>query len=308
MTKSRALVTLPKAFLPTGGLRILYDDEPLSDNDSWPRKVIALWGGNRASLMSNLPFVSVSIPRHQLMFLLEEALKQKLLYKGDLIKVYGLQSKEVRAHRSWLDLRDIKGLKRDGKHLFQIEELVAIASSVQTVSERDVAMFLSDKESHELLPTDLIRKWAQDHEITALARAQILELMYRRDPKSLDQDTLESVLRCAAREAPLSGAVQIAVKVMYDVERVRKNAKRDRSREEFANTIVSMVTPLPRRPSVSFHEARKLLGWYLTNPFFKQEDKDWVETEVRFHVDTIARLYVNFISDAKTTDSAFDTR
>jgi hypothetical protein len=304
--KSNALVTLPDAFLPTGGLRVLDDEESFGDNDVWPRKIIALWGGNRANVMANLPFVAVSIPRPNLIFLLQKAVNQKLLHKRDLVKVYSLQNKKVRAEHPFLDLADLKGLTRKGKPLFSGEELVAIANTVQTVSPQDVAMFLSDKEHHDLLPTELIRVWAQDHALGPLARAQILELMYRRQPKSLDQETLESVLRAAARIAPHSGAVQIVVQVMYDVERMRKHSKRDRSREEFAAAIAQMITPLLRhRQSVAFFQAQKLLGWYLTNPLFKQEDKDWVEAEVKRHTDKIARLYGEFISHAKSK-SAFD--
>ncbi len=305
MKKSTALVVLSRELLPKGGLRILEDDEPLANNDSWPRKMIAHWGGNRASLMANLPFVAVNISRHQLRFLLEEAVKQKLLHKGDLIKFYGLQSESVRSTRPYLHLQDIKALTRNGKALFSSEELIDVARLVQTVSEQDVMMFLADKEHHDLLPIELVGVWAQNHAITPLARAQILELMYRRDPKSLDQETLESVLRSATETAPLSGAVQIAVKVMYDVERVRRNAKRDRSREVFMNAIVKMITPLSRRPSMAFYQAHKLLGWYLTNPFFRQEDKDWVENEVKFHSDAVAKMYSEFISTAKS-GSAFD--
>jgi hypothetical protein len=305
MTQSRALVTLPKGLLPTGGLAIFADDDPFSDNDTWPRMMIAHWGGNRASLMANLPFVAVNLEKGKFLFLLEEAVKQKILHKGDIIKFYGLQSKGTRSARPYFHLADAKQLKRRGQPLFSTDELVAIAHSVQSISQRDVEMFLSDKACHDLLSTELVSMWSQDYAITPLVRAQILEIMYRRSPKTLDQETLESVLRAAVELAPQSGAVQITMKVMYDVERTRKNAKRDRSREAFADSIVKMITPLTRRQSMGFHEAQKLLGWYLTNPLIQQEDRDWVETEVKFHIDAVARLYQNFIKHAKSS-SAFD--
>jgi hypothetical protein len=101
--------------------------------------------------------------------------------------------------------------------------------------------------------------------------------------------------------------VQIFLGIVYELERKRKGARKDSAREEFAGAIIHMVTPTTARTSMAFFEAKKLLGWYLSNPFFSKEDKDWVEAEIRQHTDAYAKMYKEFIQSAKDS-SAFSVR
>lgn len=302
---SKSLVPLVKsAFLPSGGLKVL-DLHFLESHEEWAKKQSA----RLRHVRQVLPYVLQLIPlisRKQLVAFLQELLNLGRIKKDDIISLYLLQTEEVRMNQPFLLLSDLEGFRQVGDPYFTFSEILGIANSVKTVSTQDIDSFFSEKQRADQIPVELVSLWASEGCHSMLAKARIAQYLFNRDPKSFDGERLRGLLGAASRD-PHSGAVQIYIGLMYEIEAKRKGAKKDAGREVFADTIVKMISPLLRNQPVAFHPARKLLGWYLTNPFTTQEDKDWVEEELKIHLKAITGLYGNFIIDAKN-DSAFSEK
>jgi hypothetical protein len=277
-----------------------FEEPCLEDSDRWARNVIEHLKREPVAIRRQLLGLAAQLEQTHFVYVLQECIEQKILTRGDLINLYQHQTLHVRAFKPYLHLHDLKKMSRGGKLLFSEEEIVQLAAQNGSVSVHDVELFMKNPEK---LPADLVWKWVDasgsDDGLSVLTKAKIAKYLYEKHPKSLDRETLMGHLKYSAAADPNSGAVQIFITILYELEGKRKRARRDSAREAFVSAIVRMITPTTERTSMAFFSAQKLLGWYLSNPYIKKEDRDWVESEIVRYTETYAEMYRNFIRHAK---------
>ncbi len=281
-----------------------YDAENIfGDLDSFSRQAVSEFGFTKRNIFTRLLLISSLLTRKDMVAILEHLCIEEIISKQKVLALYGSQTSAVRQEKPFLLIQDMYRFKSGASKLrmFSDIELVELASKVVSISQADAEFFMCNDHLLSKFPIEVLLRWVdgEGSTLSMLNRARLAKQLLDKGDTSITVEILTEGLRESAATEPASGAVQLFFTLLYSFKGVRSRKGRDKARDTLASVLLMMILPTGSRPTVAVFEGQELLGWYLTNPMIDKTDKDWMEMEIKPSTDAIAKIYANFIADAK---------